>query len=310
MKKILITGGFGFIGARFVRHFQAKDIEVMVLEHPASKIPDGFPACEIVRADITDRSFIDTLKVTNVDAVLHLAAQSSGPRSFSIPEIDIKINVLGTLNTIDWCISNGIDRFLFASSFVIYGDHPDKELLNEETVCIPKSVYATSKLACEHLLTTYAQLKGIKWSALRMFNVYGPGQDITKPDQGVVGIFMNMLLKQDTVQVKGSLQRFRDLIHVDDVIQGWDLCLHSNVYNQSYNLGSGVKTTYQDLIVSLAKVLDKEKTLSIEELPGQPGDMMGCYADISKIKSQLGYSPKFDLESGLHNMYEWVKSKQ
>lgn len=310
MKKILITGGFGFIGARFVRHFQAKDIEVMVLEHPASKIPDGFPTCEIVRADITDRSFIDTLKVTNVDAVLHLAAQSSGPRSFSIPEIDIRINVLGTLNTIDWCIANGIDRFLFASSFVIYGDHPDKELLNEETVCIPKSVYATSKLACEHLLTTYAQLKGIKWSALRMFNVYGPGQDITKPDQGVVGIFMNMLLKQDKVQVKGSLQRFRDLIHVDDVIQGWDLCLHSNVYNQSYNLGSGVKTTYQDLIVSLAKVLDKEKTLNIEELPGQPGDMMGCYADISKIKSQLGYLPKFNLESGLHNMYEWVKSKQ
>jgi len=307
MKKILITGGFGFIGARFVKHFQAKGLEVIVLEHPSGKKPEGFPECEVVRADITERSFIDTLKVNQVDAALHLAAQSSGPRSFSIPETDIKINLLGTLNTIDWCVANNINRFLFASSFVIYGDHPDKEALNEETIYQPKSVYATSKLACEHLLKVYAQLKGINWSALRMFNVYGPGQDITKPDQGVVGIFMNMLLKQDNVQVKGSLLRFRDLIHVDDVIQGWDRCLFSNVYNESYNLGSGAKTTFADLIHTIASVLGKADKLKIEELPGTPGDIMGCYADITKIKTQLGFSPKFDLTSGVQDMYNWVK---
>jgi UDP-glucose 4-epimerase len=307
MKKIVITGGFGFIGARFVKHFQAKNIEVVVLEYPTAKIPEGFPDCEIIRADITDRGFIESLKISGIDAVLHLAAQSSGPRSFAIPETDIKINILGTLNTIDWCLNNGIKRLLFASSFVIYGDHPEKEMLDEETVCIPKSVYATSKLACEHLLTTYAQLKGIQWSALRMFNVYGPGQDITKSDQGLVGIFMNMLLKQDSVQVKGSLLRFRDLIHVDDVIQGWDLCLHSNVHNQSYNLGSGMKTTFNDLIIAIAKVLGKEDRLAIEELPGTPGDMKGCYADIKKISDQLGYKPKYDMVSGLQSMYEWVK---
>lgn len=310
MKKILITGGFGFIGARFVKHFQAKGLEVMVLEYPSVKKPDDFPECEVVRADITERTFIDTLKVNKVDAVLHLAAQSSGPRSFSIPETDIKINLLGTLNTIDWCVANNINRFLFASSFVIYGDHPDKEALNEETICQPKSVYATSKLACEHLLKVYAQLKGVNWSALRMFNVYGPGQDITKPDQGVVGIFMNMLLKQDSVQVKGSLLRFRDLIHVDDVIQGWDRCLFSTIYNESYNLGSGSKTTFSDLIHTIARALGKEDKLRIEELPGTPGDMMGCYADITKIKNQLGFSPKFDIESGVKNMYEWVKNKK
>jgi UDP-glucose 4-epimerase len=306
INRIVITGGFGFIGARFVKHFQAKNIEVIVLEHPLSKIPDDFPECEILRGDITEREFINSVKVEGIDAVLHLAAQSSGPRSFSIPEIDIKINILGTLNTIDWCLANNIDRFLFASSFVIYGDHPDKEALDEKTNCLPKSVYATSKLACEHLLTTYAQLKGIKWNALRMFNVYGPGQDITKTDQGVVGIFMNMLLNQDVVQVKGSLERFRDLIHVDDVIQGWDLCLFSNEYNESYNLGSGAKTTYKNLIESLAKAMGKADKLKIEELSGTPGDMMGCYADISKIKSKLHFSPKYDVENGIKDMYDWV----
>ncbi len=181
-------------------------------------------------------------------------------------------------------------------------------MLNEETVCNPKSVYATSKLACEHLLTTYAQIKGIKWNALRMFNVYGPGQDITKGDQGLVGIFMNMLLHQDSVQVKGSLDRFRDIIHVDDVVQGWDLCLYGDKFNQSYNLGSGAKTNFRDLIFALAKAIGKEDRIVIEELPGIPGDIMGCYADISKISKHFNYKPKFNSESGIKNMYEWFMS--
>ena len=91
MKKIVITGGFGFIGAKMVNHFKSKNIEVVVLEHPNSKIPDNYPSCEIVWADITERSFIDNLKLNYVDSVLHLAAQSSGPKSFSIPDVDIGV---------------------------------------------------------------------------------------------------------------------------------------------------------------------------------------------------------------------------
>ena len=310
VNKIVITGGFGFIGAKMVNHFKSKNIEVVVLEHPESRTPKNYPKCEIVRADITERTFIDNLKLDDIDVVLHLAAQSSGPKSFSIPDVDIKINILGTLNVIDWCIALKTNRLLFASSFVIYGDHPEKELLDEQTEFLPKSVYATSKLAGEHLMRTYAQQKGINWNALRMFNVYGPGQDITKSDQGVVGIFMNMLLKQDIVQVKGKLNRFRDLIHVDDVIQGWDLCLHSSIYNQSYNLGSGHKTTYEDLILSIAKVLGKSDFVKIEELSGTPGDMMGCYADLTKIKENLNYFPKYNLEKGLESMHNWIKEQK
>lgn len=308
MKKIVITGGFGFIGTRLTRHFQENGLEVVVLEYPGSIVPAGFPKCEILRADITDEAMIKQNKIKGVDAVIHLAAQSSGPRSFQIPATDIKINVLGTLNTINWCRENAIDRLLFASSFVVYGDHPDREALSEQTPCRPKSVYAGSKLAAEHLLISYAQPHGIKWSSLRMFNVYGPGQDITKPDQGVVGIFMNMLLKQDTVQVKGSLSRFRDLVFIDDVISGWDLCLKTTSFNKAYNLGSGEKTTFEQLIKSVAKVLGKEHRLVIEELPGTPGDMQGCYADISNIRADLGFQPRVRLEKGLESMARWVKA--
>ena len=308
MKRIVITGGFGFIGSRLVRHFQGRGMEVIVLEHPQSAMPDGFPKCQIVHADITEDMPATQAGVRGADALLHLAAQSSGPRSFSIPATDIKLNILGTLNVVDWCIKQEIGRLLFASSFVIYGDHPDRELLDEQTPCRPKSVYAGSKLASEHLLANYAQPKGIRWNAMRMFNVYGPGQDITKPDQGVVGIFMNMLLRQDTVQVKGSLERFRDLVFIDDVIRAWDLCLEKEVPNQPYNVGSGEKTTFAQLIRATARVLGKEDRLVIDELPGMQGDMKGCYADLSKIRADLGYQPQTSLIQGLEKMYRWVES--
>lgn len=306
MRRVLITGGFGFVGSHLVRRMRERGVEVVVMEHPSAQAPAGFEDVQILRADIVDESSLAGAKLAGVDAVLHLAAQSSGPRSFSIPVLDVKLNILGTLNLINWCVDNGVDRLLFASSFVVYGDHADREALDENVACRPKSVYATSKLACEHLLMNYAQPKGIRWNALRMFNVYGPGQDITKPDQGVVGIFMNMLRRSDVVQVKGSLSRFRDLVSIDDIVQGWDRCLHAQAFNQVFNVGTGKKTSFEDLIRSLAGVMNKAEQLRIEELPGTPGDMQGCIADLSRIEEVLGYSPRVSLTDGLQRMWSWV----
>jgi len=309
-KKVLITGGFGFVGARLAKHLDVKGIEVVILEQAGVTAPEGLDNFTVVRADITDALSMQKVKLSEVDAVLHLAAQSSGPRSFSVPHLDINLNIIGTLNVIDWCTDNDVSRLLFASSFVVCGDHPELEALSENTSCHPKSVYAGSKLACEHLLMNYAQPKGISWSALRMYNVYGPGQDITKPDQGVVGIFMNMLRQQDVVQVKGRLDRFRDLIYIDDVIQGWDLCLHSEAHNQILNLGTGKKTTYSELINLIAKTLGKAEKFTLEELPGTPGDMMGCFADLSKTRKYLSYAPKVELEQGVKLMWDWVSNNE
>jgi UDP-glucose 4-epimerase len=308
MKKVLITGGYGFVGARLARHLRARGLEVAILEHPSAQAPADLADSQELRADITDEASLAAAPLGGVDAVLHLAAQSSGPRSFSVPVLDVKLNVLGTLNVVNWCLANQVDRLLFASSFVIYGDHADREALDETTACRPKSVYAGSKLAAEHLLMNYAQPKGIRWNALRMFNVYGPGQDITKPDQGVVGIFMNMLRQKDSVQVKGRLDRFRDLINIDDVVQGWERCLHGNAFNQAFNLGTGRKTTFEALIRGIAQVMGKADRLKIEELPGTPGDMQGCIADLGRIRREIGYEPEVPLADGLKSMWAWVQS--
>lgn len=310
MSRLLVTGGFGFLGSRLVRHLRAVGHEVTVMEHPCAQVPAGLEDVQSLRVDITDEGALAKAKRAGFNAVLHLAAQSSGPRSFSIPVLDVKLNVLGTVNVINWCIDNQVDRLVFASSFVVYGDHPDRQSLDENVPCRPKSVYATSKLACEHLLANYAQPRGVRWNALRMFNVYGPGQDITKPDQGVVGIFMNMLRQRDVVQVKGHLDRFRDLVYIDDVIQGWELCLHTQAHNQIFNLGTGEKTTFEGLIRCLARVMGKEERLRIEELAGTPGDITGCVADLTRIREGLGYAPRVRLSDGLEHMWSWVQSNR
>ena len=307
MKKVLITGGFGFVGSHLVRHLRAQGLEVAVMEHPAAVAPKDIADVQVLRADLTDETALAAVPVAGVDAVLHLGAQSSGPRSFFIPVVDVKLNVLGTLNVVNWCLANNVDRLLFASSFVIYGDHADRAALDESTPCRPKSVYAGSKLAAEHLLVNYAQPKGIRWNALRMFNVYGAGQDITKPDQGVVGIFMNMLRQTSSVQVKGRLDRVRDFINIEDVVRGWDKCLHGAAYNQSFNLGTGEKTTFEGLIRAIANVMHKGDSVRIDELPGTPGDIQGCIADLTRIRKELGYAPTVTLAEGLNTMWRWVE---
>ena len=306
MNKIIVTGGYGFIASRLVLHFSKLGFEVIIIEHPESICPDHLKEYEVIKHDITSSNIIDDTRMNSCDVLLHLAAQSSGPRSFSIPSDDIKINILGTLNIIDNMKKYKIPRIIFASSFVIYGDKEGREIISEKDECLPKSVYAGSKLAAEHLLQNYAQPNGIKWNALRMFNVYGPGQDITKKDQGLVGIFMNMLLESNEVEVKGRLDRFRDLVYIDDVIQGWEACLNSGKANKAYNLGSGKKVQFAELIKNLAKALGKFDKLKITELPGSPGDMLGCIANIDSLKQDTSYNPKTEILEGIEKMYQSI----
>jgi nucleoside-diphosphate-sugar epimerase len=116
-----------------------------------------------------------------------------------------------------------------------------------------------------------------------------------------------MLREQDVVQVRGSLNRFRDLVYIDDVLQAWERCLHSTTaYNQIFNVGTGTRTTFGELIRALATVMGKRERLRIEELAGTPGDIEGCVADLTRIRERLGYAPRYDLATGLAQMWRWV----
>jgi UDP-glucose 4-epimerase len=307
--KVIVTGGYGFVGSKIVKRLLNDGHEVVILEHPNSKPPVNFPKSEVILCDITSESDMMNLSTKDIDAVLHLAAQSSGPKSFSIPELDLDINIFGTLNIIKMCRNNFIPRILFASSFVVYGDGDGYTPCKEVDPTFPKSVYATSKLACEHLLKNYAEPLGIRWNALRMFNIYGPGQDLMRQDQGLVAIFLGNILRSNELVVNGSLERYRDLVHIDDVVEGWMSCLNTkDCSNGIYNLASGEKITFKRLIDLLIEFCGKSNFKVIESGTTQ-GDILGCYADVSKIKRDIGFSPKYTPEMGIANFVRWAKNQ-
>ena len=305
--KVIVTGGYGFVGSKIVKRLFKEGYEVVVLEHPSSKRPADFPKSEIILCDITSESEVANISIESVDAVLHLAAQSSGPKSFSIPEVDLDINIFGTLNIIKMCHKNLIPRILFASSFVVYGDGDGHSPCKETDPTFPKSIYATSKLACEHLLKNYAEPLGIKWNALRMFNIYGPGQDLTLQDQGLVAIFLGNILRSNELVVNGSLDRYRDLVYIDDVVEGWMACLNCvNCNNGIYNIASGEKITFRKLINVLIEYCGKSNFKIIESGSTQ-GDILGCFADVSKAKHEIGFSAQNKADIGIAKFVEWAK---
>ena len=308
--KFIVTGGCGYIGSRIVESLLDNGHEVIILDDFSSNFNVDDKKCEIEKCDITNLDELMQIEISDVDQLLHLAAQSSGPNSFIHPQLDVQINILGTLNIIKWCKELKIRKIIFASSFVVYGDHPETEMLTEDNACNPKSVYGLSKLYCENLLKIYGEAYKIDWNVLRMFNVYGPGQDLTRTDQGMVSIFMNLILQSNHFEVQGSLNRFRDFIHIDDVVEGWKLCVEKGKPNTIYNLGSGHKTLLSSLITNLLEILDKKDQVTYQESSQTPGDILGCYADISKITRDLGFSPKFELYKGLKDMSDYVLSTQ
>lgn len=299
--KIVITGGLGFIGSNIIQKLNGEH-ELIILDNYSTSIISKINGINAIECDITKSANLNKIKISNVDVVLHLAAQSSGPKSIDIPDVDININIMGTLNIINWCISNSVPKIIFASSFVVYGDNKN-ECVGETDYCYPRSIYALSKMYCERLLEIYGTHHGLNWNIIRHFNVYGPGQDLSRMDQGMISIFMKLMMDQNHIKVKGSLSRFRDFIHIDDVVEAWILCLNDSKYsNQIYNLGTGVKTTINELLNALSIILNKKDKIKIEQGENTPGDILGCYANIDKMREQINFKPKYELLNGLKNM--------
>ena len=311
--KIAVTGGYGFIGSRLVQRLVDEGHELHILDDLSSPVTGAFEQDAVTthHCDISSGDSLAAIRISGVDLLLHLAAQSSPFVAFDNPQLDVNLNVIGTLNMIDWCRQNEVPRIIFASSFTAYGDQTGCEALHEALYAQPKSVYGQSKLSAESLLRIYAEPHGIAWNALRMFNVYGPGQDLARRDQGMVSIFLGIILEQQHVGVMGSLDRFRDFVYIDDVINGWMCCInnsHDQNRNQVFNLGSGSRTTVRELLDALINATGRT-CVTYSEDGCTPGDILGCYADISNITAALGYEPATSLATGLRTMSEWAATQ-
>lgn len=303
---ILITGGFGFLGSKIASYLKNKNYRIIIVDKKIDKKKkDLFKKIKFIKADITLKSSLSKIKIPKNYTVLHFAGQPSAAQSFKNPEDDLNKNILGTFNLINWCNKNKVKKIIYASTFNVYEENFKKPMLSESDKCGSKSLYSISKLTAENYIRVYCNYLGMKWNILRMFNVYGPGQDSKNNFLGMISIFLNMAKKNSEIKVKGSLKRFRDFIYIDDVLDAWHKVINDRKhYNQIYNVGSGKKTTLKVLFKKFSSVLGKK--IKIKEEKGTPGDFLGCYANISKISKDLKFKPKHNLMIGLKKFNEFL----
>jgi UDP-glucose 4-epimerase len=302
---VVVTGIGGFIGSHVARRFLSEGHAVVGVDDFSTGHRDNVPdSAELVTGDLAEPSTLAALP-RQCDVVLHLAGQSSGEVSFDDPVADLRKNVVSTLNLIRYAIERGARRIVYASSMSAYGTVPDAPVA-EDARSTPLSCYGVGKLAAEGYLRVYA--RQLPFVALRMFNVYGPGQDMQNLRQGMVSIFVAQALSGGRVHVKGSLERFRDFVYIDDVVEAWfRAAVTPAAANHVINVGTGVRTT----VGALLQAIRDELPATQWYVEGStPGDQSGIYADTTKMRATLGLGATTDLAAGLRRFVDWARARE
>ena len=300
MDTLLVTGAAGFIGAAIAKKLLEEGNKVITIDNLStgfrSNIPDGV---EFIEGDCQDAGVYKDLEDLKIDGIFHIAGQSSGEISFENPVYDLQTNAQSTLLLLKLALKTNCKNFLYASTMSVYGDKPDQPI-DENAALKPKSFYGVGKIASEHYLRIYQEY-GINSTALRLFNVYGPGQNMKNLKQGMVSIFLAQALENGHIHVKGSADRFRDFVYIDDVVRGFLTAYKSNNAGfRYYNVATGIRTTIKELISNMKLYIPED--ISVEYSGSTPGDQFGIYSSIEKIKKELNWSPLVDLNSGLKIM--------
>ncbi len=292
--KILITGVAGFIASHIANRFLAEGYSVVGVDDlsggASSNIPNGV---DFIQGNLADPQTIQRLPA-DCRQILHLAGQSSGEISFDDPVADLTMNTITTLRLIDYGIRNGVERIVYASSMSVYGSVPDAPI-GESHSPIPLSCYGIGKFASEGYLRIYQ--RKLPFVAMRMFNVYGPGQDLSNLRQGMVSIYLAQAINTGRIEVKGGLERFRDFIFIDDVVEAWwRAATRKEPLNFAINIGTGIRTSVGELLRAIC-----------DQIPGSNffvsgstlGDQSGIYANPSTMRELLGVDAKTKLNQGL-----------
>ena len=315
-KKILVTGGAGFIGSNLIEVLLEKRNRIVCLDNFATGKRENLTAFlnntnfTLIEGDI--RNLEDCKKaVAGVDYVLHQAALGSVPRSISDPIATDGVNIGGFLNMLVASRDAGVKRFVYAASSSTYGNSKSLPKV-EDVIGKPLSPYAITKYVNELYADTFYRTYGFETIGLRYFNVFGRKQDPNGAYAAVIPKFVNQLINYESPVINGDGEYSRDFTYIDNVIQMNLLALTSEnpeAINQVYNTAFGQRATLNDLVISLKNYLGeydpKIKEVRIIYGPNRIGDIPHSMASIEKAQKLLNYQPQFSLQNGLMEAVKW-----
>jgi UDP-glucose 4-epimerase len=309
MRKILVTGGAGFIGSHIVDALVERGLQVRVLDNLSTgrleNLEQSREKIDFIEADLTDATAV-ARAVTGIDCIFHQAALASVPRSVSQPLETHAACATATLTLLTAARKAGVKRVVYAGSSSAYGDQPTSTK-RESDLPLPISPYAVAKLAGEQYCQAFAAMKAVETVTLRYFNVFGPRQDPNSEYSAVIPKFITTLLSGKSPVIFGDGKQSRDFTYVADVVQGnLKAAEAENVSGHVLNVASGGRVTLLELIAHLNKLLGTK--LQPKHDDPRPGDIRESQADITLARQHLGFEPKFDLEQGLKLSIEYYKS--
>ena len=315
-KRILITGGAGFIGSNLSEYLLEKGCYVVCLDNLATGSRDNIshlytnPNFTFIEGDI--RNITDChAAVKDVDFVLHQAALGSVPRSIKDPITSNEVNVSGFLNMLIASRDARVKRFIYAASSSTYGDSESLPKV-EETIGRPLSPYAITKYVNELYADVFSKTYGIETIGLRYFNVFGRKQDPNGAYAAVIPKFVSQFMRGESPVINGNGDFSRDFTYIDNVIQANVLSMiteNEEAINTVYNVAFGERNTLNDLIDCLKESLTvydpKIKDIQIKYGPNRAGDIPHSLASIDKAKNLLNYNPQYSLKQGLQEAVKW-----
>lgn len=323
MKKILITGGAGFIGSHVVRRFvnnypdvQIYNLDALTYAGNLENIRDieNAPNYVFVKGDITDTAFVDRLfSEHDFEGVINLAAESHVDRSITDPLIFVKTNVIGTMNLLNaakdsWKGNFEGKRFYHVSTDEVYGTLGKEGLFTETTPYSPNSPYSASKAASDHFVRAYGETYGLPYIITNCSNNYGPYHFPEK----LIPLFINNIINNKPLPVYGDGRYTRDWLFVEDHAAAIDLVYHNGKNHETYNIGGFNEWQNIDLVKLLCNKMDEklgresgESEKLITYVKDRPGHDLRYAIDASKINKELGWEPSVTFEQGLEKTIDW-----
>lgn len=297
--RVFVTGGRGFIGRHLVRHLLERGHQVTVYDNLSNSTRNGLKDLEgarLVEGDIRDLELLSNA-MNGHDVSVHLAAKISVTASEEDEAEISDVNVNGSLNVAEGCVKNRVPKLIVMSSATVYGQTDRDTACTEESTKNPVSAYGRSKSRMEDAVTELSKRSGLSLTILRLFNVYGAGQ--SDAYAGVIQRFADCARRNLPVRIFGDGEQTRDFIHVDDIARITEIAIARNPDSKTsvYNIGTGKPVTINDLARLVFAAFGKSPKITYGE-PAQ-GDIRFSCADVSKLKSQMGYAPETELTDGI-----------